>query len=147
MSNTFTITGNLGADIELRFSPSGVAVANASLAIQNSRKGDDGRFVDDGPPIWVTCSVFGQTAERLAEDTRKGSRVTFYGRLKVNHWNDRDTNEPRKVLVMNVDAARVWPPRDGQQPQQQPQADPWGSEPAQSQQQGFATADDSEPPF
>lgn len=146
MSNEFKLTGLLGGDAELRFTPSGLAVANASIA-DTPRKfnRDTNSWEDAGHTLWMRVSMFGQEAERFAEAGTKGSKVTVYGRVKADEWTDKATGEARRGVSMVVDAFTVHEKRQqqSQQGQQQPQSDPWGSQP---QGGGFGDQDDR-PPF
>lgn len=78
--NKITLIGNLGADPELRYTPSGKAVANLRLAVNRSWKGDDGEWQEES--IWFKASLWEQRAERVAEHMRKGDQVYVEGRLK-----------------------------------------------------------------
>lgn len=152
MSNKYEMTGLLGRDPELRFSNQGVAVANSSVADTPRKFNQQSQqWEDAGATLWMNVTVFGSDAERFAEQARKGDKVTVYGHLKQEEWQDRQTGEPRSRTVMNVDAFRVHERRQGgqqrahqgQRPQQQLQDDPWGSAP-----QGGGFGDNSDtPPF
>lgn len=89
--NTFTITGNLGADPELRFTPSGKAVANLRIADTPRRKNAAGEW-EDGETLWMPATTWGRDAEAVAEHLRKGDRIVASGRLTSRTWQDRDGN-------------------------------------------------------
>jgi single-strand DNA-binding protein len=97
-----TITGNLTADPELRFTPSGAAVANFTVA-------STPRFLDkqtnewkDGDAVFLRCNVWRQTAENVAESLMKGSRVLVSGRLKQRSYETKE-GEKRTVYEVEVD--------------------------------------------
>ena len=147
MSNTMSIKGRAGSDASLRFTPNGRATADFSVADTPRRKNEQtGQFEDAGPTLWQRVQVWGPEAEKAGEEVRKGSLVTVSGRVKADEWQDKQTGETRKSTTLVADVVYVHPPKDQQGGQQRPQqqSDPWGSAP---QQQGFGSADDSEPPF
>ena len=149
MSNTMSIKGRAGSDAEIRFTPSGVAACNFSVADTPRKKDESGQWVDAGPTLWQRVQVWGPEAEKAAEEVRKGSLVSVSGRVKADEWQDKQTGETRKSTTLVADVVYVHPPKEqqGQQQggfQQQRQDDPWGSAPAQ--QQGFGGGQD-EPPF
>lgn len=97
-----TIVGNLTNDPELRFTPSGAAVASFTIA-SNSRYLD--RTTNewkDGEPVYMRCSVWRQYAENVAESLTRGTRVIATGRLKQRSYETRE-GEKRTVLEMEVD--------------------------------------------
>lgn len=152
-----TVVGNLTDDPELRFTSSGAAVANFTVA-------STPRFFDkntndwkDGDALFLRCSIWRQAAENVAETLTKGARVIVQGRLKQRSY---ETREGEKRTVYEVDVDEVGPSLKyatakvtkvtrgggggggfgggggGSQPSA-PAADPWAS---------AAPADD-EPPF
>lgn len=101
-----TIVGNLVDDPELRFTPSGAAVANFRIA-STPRTFDrqSGTWVD-GESLFLTCSVWRQYAENVAESLTKGMRVIVQGRLKQRSY---ETKEGEKRTVFEVDVEEVGP--------------------------------------
>ncbi len=101
-----TLVGNLVDDPELRFTPSGAAVANFRLAstprIYDRQSGD----FRDGESLFLTCSVWRQAAENVAESLQKGMRVIVQGRLKQRSY---ETREGEKRTVFEVDVDEVGP--------------------------------------
>ena len=99
---TLTITGNLAADVELRFTPSGAAVANFTV-ISTPRRYDrtTGEW-SDGEPISIRCNLWRQPAENVAESLTRGSRVIVTGRLRSRQWETRD-GDKRISLELEVD--------------------------------------------
>ena len=98
-----TIIGNLTADPELRFTPSGAAVASftvASTPRQFDRQTNEWR---DGETLFMRCSVWRDAAENAAESLEKGMRVIVSGRLVSRSWEDKETGQRRSVMEMQVD--------------------------------------------
>ncbi len=168
-----TVVGNLTADPELRFTPSGAAVANFTVAstprIFDRQSGE----WKDGEALFLRCNIWREAAENVAESLTRGSRVIVTGRLKQRSF---ETREGEKRTVVEVEVDEIGPSlklrhRQGQQglPRRRrwrrlrrrrrrrcdaavanrvPAAtraseDPWGSAPASG---SFGGSDD-EPPF
>ena len=143
------ICGNLVADPELRFTPSGAAVANFTIA-STPRTFDKNRneWVD-GDALFMRCTAWRDLAENIAESLGKGMAVIAQGRLTQRSYETRE-GEKRTVIELQVDnigpdlrraAAKVTKSQRGSggfnnggggggwsQPQQQAAADPWASE-------------------
>ena len=101
-----TIVGNLVDDPELRFTPSGAAVAKFRVASTPrifDRQTNEWR---DGESLFLTCSVWRQAAENVAETLQRGMRVIVQGRLKQRSYEDR---EGIKRTVIDVDVDEVGP--------------------------------------
>ena len=101
-----TLVGNLTSDPELRFTPSGAAVASftvASTPRQFDRQANEWR---DGDSMFLSCSVWRQYAENVAESLTKGMRVIVSGRLKSRSY---ETREGEKRTVFEVDVDEVGP--------------------------------------
>ena len=99
---TITVIGNLTDDPELRFTPSGAAVAKFRVA-------STPRFMDktsnewkDGEPLFLSCTVWRQAAENVAESLQRGARVIVSGRLKQRSYETRE-GEKRTVIELEVD--------------------------------------------
>lgn len=133
-----TLIGNLTADPELRFTPSGKAVANFTVA--NTPRTFDkqrGEYVD-GDPMFLRCNAWKQLAENVAGTLAKGSRVIVQGKLKSRSFEDKEGN---KRTVFEVDVFEVGPSLkfataavQRNQPQQQAQQSQWGQPQQQAQQ-------------
>jgi single-strand DNA-binding protein len=98
--NNITLVGNITDDPELRFTPSGAAVANFTVAV-NRRINKDGQWEDklDG---FFRCNCWRDMAENVAESLQKGSRVMVVGRLQQRQWEDQDGNK-RSSFEIQVD--------------------------------------------
>ena len=97
-----TLVGNMVADPELRYTPSGVAVANFRVAT-NPRRYDSqaSQWVDD-QPLFLACNLWREAAENAANSLHKGDRVIVVGRLKQRTYETRD-GENRTVFEVEVD--------------------------------------------
>ena len=101
-----TIVGNITNDPELRFTPSGAAVASFTIA-SNSRYLDKATNEwKDGEPVFMRCSVWRQYAENVAESLTRGTRVIATGRLKQRSYDNRDG---QKVTVIEMEVDDVGP--------------------------------------
>ncbi|MEW9521857.1 single-stranded DNA-binding protein [Streptomyces tubercidicus] len=154
-----TVCGNLVDDPELRFTPAGAAVAKfrvASTPRTFDKQTDEWK---DGESLFLTCSVWRQAAENVAESLTRGTRVIVQGRLKQRSYEDRE-GVKRTVYELDVEevapslrnaTAKVTKTGSGQgggSRQQRPAApapsdDPWAT-PSQSQAGGGYS---DEPPF
>lgn len=97
-----TIVGNLTNDPELRFTPSGAAVASFTVASTPRVLDKATNEWKDGEALFMRCSVWRQYAENVAESLTKGARVIVTGRLKQRSYETRE-GEKRTVVEMEVD--------------------------------------------
>ena len=98
-----TIVGNLTEDPELRFTPTGVAVARMTIAHNPRTRNADGTWTD-GEPTFLPATAWRQLAENAAESLREGARVVAIGRLRTERWPDKATGEDRSRMVLDLDA-------------------------------------------
>lgn len=100
---TITLVGNLTADPELRYTQSGTAVCNFTVA-QTPRQYDKNtsQYVD-GNPLFMSCHVWKKAAENASQSLAKGMRVIVVGRLRQRSWEDRDGNK-RTTYEVEVDS-------------------------------------------
>ncbi len=168
---TITVVGNLTADPELRFTPSGAAVANFTVAstprIYDRQSGE----WKDGEALFLRCNIWREAAENVAESLTRGARVIVSGRLKQRSF---ETREGEKRTVVEVEVDEIGPSlryatakvnkasrsggggggfgssgggggdRGGSRGgSSEPKDDPWGSAPAS----GSFSGSDDEPPF
>ena len=99
---TVTIIGNLSGDPELRFTASGHAVANFTIAqTPKSFNRESNQWVDD-ETLWVRASVWREAAENVAESLSKGMRVIAHGRLKARSYETKD-GQQRTNWELEVD--------------------------------------------
>ncbi len=99
---TITLVGNLTADPELRFTPSGAAVANFTVASTPRTFDRQTNEWKDGDAMFLNCAVWRQAAENVAESLQKGMRVIVQGRLKSRSYETRE-GERRTVFEIDVD--------------------------------------------
>lgn len=100
---SLTVWGNVTSDPELRFTPSGAAVCNWTVA-QNSRKFDkqSNEWVDQ-TPIFTRCSAWNDMAENVANTLTKGMRVVVTGVLEGQEWTDKNSGEKRTGQQLRVE--------------------------------------------
>jgi single-strand DNA-binding protein len=161
-----TVVGNLTADPELRFTPSGAAVANFTVASTPRIFDRQSNEWKDGDALFMRCSIWREAAENVAESLTRGSRVIVQGRLKQRSYETRE-GEKRTVVELEVDeigpslryaTAKVnkasrsggggfgsggGGSRSGGDSSEAKTDDPWGSAPAS----GSFSGGDDEPPF
>jgi single-strand DNA-binding protein len=101
-----TVVGNLTADPELRFTPSGAAVANFTVASTPRTFDRQTNEWKDGEALFLNCSVWRQAAENAAESLQRGMRVIVSGRLKARSF---ETREGEKRTVFEIDVDEVGP--------------------------------------
>ena len=101
-----TVVGNLTADPELRFTPSGAAVANFTVASTPRTLDRQSNEWKDGEALFLNCSVWRQAAENAAESLQRGMRVVVQGRLKARSF---ETREGEKRTVFEIDVDEVGP--------------------------------------
>lgn len=140
-----TVVGNLVDDPELRFTPSGAAVAKFRIASTPRVFNRETNEWKDGDALFLTCSVWRQAAEHVAESLTRGTRVIVQGRLKQRSYEDREQIK-RTVYELDVDevgpsltyaTAKVTKTSGGQTSRKEGSGDPWaGAQPAASRPQG-----------
>jgi single-strand DNA-binding protein len=99
---TITIVGNLTADPELRFTPSGAAVANFTVASTPRTFDRQSNEWKDGETLFMRCSIWRDAAENIAESLHRGTRVIVTGRLKSRSYETKE-GEKRTVIELDVD--------------------------------------------
>lgn len=95
--------GNIVADPELRFSPSGIAVCTFRMAANSRKKNEAGEWVND-KTLWMRVICFRQLAENTVESLRKGDTAVVVGRISTNEWEDSTTHEKRSAVEMVADS-------------------------------------------
>ncbi|RRO13655.1 single-stranded DNA-binding protein [Saccharopolyspora rhizosphaerae] len=154
-----TVVGNLTADPELRFTPSGAAVANFTIASTPRTFDRQTGEWKDGEALFLRCNIWRQAAENVAETLTRGMRVIAQGRLRQRSFETKE-GEKRTVVELEVDeigpALRYATAKvnkvsrgggggfgGGSAPAGPPADDPWGSAPPAGSGGGFS----DEPPF
>jgi single-strand DNA-binding protein len=158
---TLTVVGNIVADPELRFTPSGAAVANFTVASTPRIYDKNTQEWKDGDALFLRCNIWREAAENVAESLVRGSRVIVTGRLKQRSF---ETKEGEKRTVMEIEVDEIGPSLKyatakvnkasrtngnsyataAASPGSAPADDPWGSAPVSGS--GFGSGND-EPPF
>src|ERR1700761_4093199 len=101
-----TVVGNLTADPELRFTPSGAAVASFTIASTPRTFDRNTNEWKDGEALFLRCSIWRQAAENVAKLLTRGMRVYAFGRLKQRSY---ETREGEKRTVIELDVEEVGP--------------------------------------
>lgn len=101
-----TVVGNLTADPELRFTPSGAAVANFTVASTPRTFDRQAGEWKDGEAMFLRCNIWRQAAENVAETLTRGMRVIVQGRLRQRSF---DTKEGEKRTVIELEADEIGP--------------------------------------
>ena len=97
-----TVVGNLTDDPELRFTPSGAAVAKFRVASTPRTLDRNSGEWKDGEPLFLQCNIWRQAAENVAESLHRGARVIVTGRLRQRSYETRE-GEKRTVMELEVD--------------------------------------------
>jgi single-strand DNA-binding protein len=168
---TITVIGNLTNDPELRFTPSGSAVANFAIASTPRTFDRASSEWKDGETLFLRAAVWREAAENVAESLTKGMRVIVSGRLKSRSYETKE-GEKRTVIELAVDEIgpslryakakvnRTQRTQDGQVgggfgsqgngnqgAQSAPHDDPWGIPATSNAGGGWGNGPESEPPF
>jgi len=101
-TSTIALNGNLAFDPELRFTPSGVAVAEL-VVLENRRTKRNGEWIDDEPNRFIV-TVWREQAENAAESLRKGSEVIVIGEFRTDTWED---NEGQTRFKQYIEASHI----------------------------------------
>lgn len=94
--NKVILAGNLTRDPELRYTPSGTAIAKFGLAINRKWRDANGETKED--VTFVDVDAFGKQAETIGQYMKKGSAILIEGRLKLDQWEDKQTQQKRSRL-------------------------------------------------
>jgi single-strand DNA-binding protein len=148
---TITVVGNITGDPELRFTPSGAAVANFTIASTPRKFDKASNEWKDGETLFMRCSIWRDAAENVAESLVRGTRVIAQGRMVQRSYETKE-GEKRTVVEMEVDEVgpslryatakvnRTQRTNGGQQTQggysQQGGEDPWATGPSQPVERG-----------
>lgn len=98
--NKVILMGNLTRDVEVRTTPSGQSVANFSLAVSRSWKGQDGQQQEQ--TSFINCVAWGKPGEIIAQYVKKGDPLLVSGRLDQRSYDDKDGNK-RQAVEVNVE--------------------------------------------
>jgi single-strand DNA-binding protein len=113
--NKAMIIGNLGRDPEMRYTPSGQAVTQFTVAVNRNYKDSEGQWQEETE--WFRVVAWGPLAERTAEYLRKGRKVYVEGRLQTRQWEDQSGQKRYTTeLIANTVTPLDPRPRDGDEP-------------------------------
>lgn len=146
--NKVILMGNLGKDPEVRYLPSGDAVANITIATSSRYKGKDGNMVEETE--WHRVTFFGRLAEVAGEYLKKGRPVYVEGRIKTNKYTDKNGVERYSTNVIAGEMQLLGDRTEGdrqERPAAPPQRQAAPSQPAPREKIGFDDMDDDLPPF
>lgn len=105
--NTVVLAGNVTRAVEMRYTPKGTAVADIGLAMNRRWRNDAGEDKED--VTFVDVTAWGKTAENSAQYLKKGSPVLIEGRLSLEQWEDKATQQKRsKVVVVAEKVHFLW---------------------------------------
>jgi single-strand DNA-binding protein len=107
--NQVTLIGNLTRTPELRYLPKGTAVCRVSLAINRKWRTEAGEEREE--VTFVDCDAWGKTAELIAAYCQKGEPLFVTGRLKLDTWKDKTTNEDRSRLGVVIEQMQFLRPK------------------------------------
>lgn len=152
MSIQASVTGRLTADPELKWTGTGKAVANLTIAVNHRKKDQQGNYQDTGT-TFLRASLWEYQGEQAAELLRKGQIVTARGRIETRTYTKQDGTEGSSLEMIVDDIGAVvqkYPPKttpstDASQQWGGGHVDPWGASPAPAADWG--TPDPSRPAF
>ena len=137
MSVNVTIVGNLTADVELKFTPQGKAVAKFSVATSERFKTPEGNWDSKNTTFW-NIIVWDKQAEYVADTIQKGDEVIVFGKAYTTSWEDKATGEKRSRMEVTATKVAVSLARASAQVTRYPhltkvaeknnEADPWATE-------------------
>ena len=110
--NKVILVGNLTRDPELRYTPKGTAIAKIGMAVNRTWKNEAGETKEEVTFVDVDC--FGRTAENVGQYMRKGSPILIEGRLRLDTWDDKQTNQKRSKMGVVAETVQfLGSPRGG----------------------------------
>jgi single-strand DNA-binding protein len=122
-----TITGNLVADPEIKFSKSGKAIAKFRVADTDRKRNEQGTWEDDGTTFW-RCTAFGTLAENIGDQLSKGSPIIVVGRTKTEEWTNAEGQKRSQVEILaNSVGVDLKSKRAGGAVASKPVDDVWGA--------------------
>lgn len=92
--NIFTASGNVGSDMEIRFTPSQKAIGTFSLPVKSG-------WGENEKVSWVSCKMFGERAQKLAQYITKGTKLTVTGSFVLDEWENNGVKHSRPVILVN----------------------------------------------
>ncbi len=153
--NRVILAGNLTRDPELRYTPKGTAVAQIGLAINRAWRDQETNELRE-EVTFVDAEAWGRTAETIGQYMKKGSAILIEGRLKLDTWDDKQTQQKRSKLKVVIetsqflgspgggDGPRGDSPRSSEAPVRRPSAAP-AAPPPPSEPEGMPPEEDDVP--
>lgn len=92
--NIFTVSGNVGSDMEVRQTPNGKSIGTFSLPVKSG-------WGDNEKVSWVSCKMFGERAQKLAQHITKGAKLTVTGSFVLDEWENNGVKHSRPVILVN----------------------------------------------
>lgn len=92
--NIFTASGNVGSDMEVRQTPNGKAIGTFSLPVKSG-------WGENEKVSWVSCKMFGERAQKLAQHITKGTKLTVTGSFVLDEWENNGVKHSRPVVLVN----------------------------------------------
>ena len=118
--NKVQLAGRLTRDPEIRYTHSGVAVADIGIAVSRFFKNDQGETKEETD--FIEATAFGRTAETIQKHLRKGGSIYVEGRLKLEQWDDKQTGAKRSKLKVVAESMQFVGPRADSPPPAKPAA-------------------------
>lgn len=131
--NKVILVGNLTRDPELRYTPKGTAIAKIGMAVNRTWRTETGETKEE--VTFVDVDIFGRTAENVSQYMRKGSPILIEGRLRLDTWDDKQTNQKRSKLGVVAEIVQFLGSARGGGEGGAPEAPAPRSRPAQAAQQ------------
>ncbi len=102
--NKVILMGNLTRDPELRYTPKGTAIAKLGLAVNRTWKTETGETKED--VLFIDVESFSRQAETIGQYLKKGSPILVEGRLRLDTWDDKQTNQKRSKILVTAENVR-----------------------------------------
>ena len=102
--NKVILMGNLTRDPELRYTPKGTAIAKFGLAVNRAWKTETGETKED--VLFIDVEAFSRQAETIGQYLKKGSPILLEGRLRLDTWDDKQTNQKRTKILVTAENVR-----------------------------------------
>jgi len=144
MFNKVIIVGNLTRDIEMKFTQTGLGIANTAIASTRKFKTQDGTQKEE--VLFVDIAFFGRTAEIAQQYLKKGSKLLVEGRLKLDQWSDQ-TGQKRSKHSVSVESMQMLDSKGSSQPPQEIKTTTTTSAPENKDNSFSAEIEDEDIPF
>lgn len=92
--NVFTVSGNVGSDMEVRQTPNGKFIGKFSMPVKSG-------WGENEKVSWVSCKMLGERAQKLAQHITKGTKLTVVGSFEMDEWEKDGVKHSRPVIIVN----------------------------------------------